>query len=67
MCLKSMIFLKLDSLPSLVFPKGGKDTSFNFNWQFVFPKVKSESMMRPHLFCSLLWPQGFGPQSALSK
>lgn len=25
-------FFKLYSLPSLIFPKGGKDTSFNLNW-----------------------------------
>ena len=30
---------KLDSLLSLIFPKGGKDTSFHLNWQFVLLKV----------------------------
>ena len=30
---------KLYSLLSLIFPKGGKDTFFHFNWQFVLLKV----------------------------
>ena len=30
---------KLYSLLSLIFPKGGKDTSFHLNWQFVFLKA----------------------------
>lgn len=60
-------FFKLDFLPSLIFPKGGKDTYFNLNWQFVFLKVKfwKHDETIPVLF--IIVAPAFGPWETLDK